>query len=64
MSATKTFTPEQLKNFAQYVRIQRGGRFNMFDPNARKMTSQSTAEWVFNMEHYEALEAAAKEAQS
>lgn len=59
MPKTQTFTPEQLKRFAEYVRIQRGGRFNMFDARARKMTNQTSDEWVFNMEHYDALEAAA-----
>jgi hypothetical protein len=63
MPKTTTFTPEQLKRFAEYVRIQRVGKFNMFDPRARRMTNQTTEEWVFNMEHYDALEAAAKEQQ-
>ena len=61
MPKTQTFTPEQLKRFAEYVRIQRGERFNMLDPRARRMTAQTSEEWVFNMEHYGALEAAAKE---
>lgn len=57
-----TFTDDQLKRFAEYVRIQRGGRFNMLDPRARKTTTQTEEQWAFNMEHYDALEATAKEA--
>jgi hypothetical protein len=52
------FTPEQLKNFIDYQRVQRGGRFNMFDPRARSMTTQSSEEWVFNMNHYNELDEA------
>jgi len=53
-----TFTPKQLTNFREYVRIQRNGRFNMFDPRARGATEQTREEWVFNMEYYKELEAA------
>ena len=55
-----TFTPEQLKNFIAYQKVQHSGRFNMFDPRARLMTNQSSAEWVFNMEHYNELNNAIK----
>jgi len=54
------FTAQELKNFAAYVKVQRGGRFNMFDPRAREITRMSMDEWVFVMEHYEALEAASQ----
>lgn len=55
-----TFTPEQLKNFIAYQKVQRNGSFNMFDPRARKMTKQSSSEWIFNMEHYSELSEAIK----
>ena len=55
------FTDQQIANFKRYVRIQESGMFNMFDPRARQMTTMDRAEWVFCMEHYEALAAAVKE---
>ena len=58
---TTQFRPDQLANFKEYVRIQRKGKFNMFDPRARAQTLQSVKEWVFNMKHYEELEQAVKE---
>jgi hypothetical protein len=56
-----TFTPEQLKNFIEYARIQRSGRYNMFDPRARVKTNMTLKEWIFCMENYFALEKAVKE---
>ena len=58
---TTTFTPKQLANFKHYVRIQQSGMFNMFDPRARLMTTMDRDEFIFCMEHYNALEAATKE---
>lgn len=52
------FTDKQKKDFARYVAIQHGGRYNMFDPRARALTNMDRAEWVFCMEHYDALEQA------
>jgi hypothetical protein len=55
------FTTAQVKNFKQYVKIQRSGKFNMFDPRARSKTKQSAEEWVFNIQNYEALAKAVQE---
>jgi len=52
------FTPEQCKNFIDYERIQRSGRYNMFDPRARAKTNMTVKEWIFCMENYYALEKA------
>jgi len=57
---TPQFTPQQLKDFAAYVKVQREGLFNMFDPRARGMTRMGRDEWVFVMENYAALKAASE----
>lgn len=54
------FTNQQLKNFARYVRVQMGGRYNMFDPRARAATGMSEDEYVFVMENYDKLKEASK----
>ena len=41
--------------FRAYVTVQYGGRYNMFDPNARMLTGLSRDIYIAIMEHYEAL---------
>lgn len=53
------FTPEQLKDFARYVRVQQSGRYNMLSPNATAATGLSRDRYLFVLEHYDQLEAAA-----
>jgi hypothetical protein len=52
------FSKSQIKNWQVYERIRQGGMFNMFDPRARAMTTMSVAEWVYCMEHYDAIKKA------
>jgi hypothetical protein len=41
--------------FLQYIKVQRGGRFNMFDPRARQHTSLTKEQWIHIMENYDYL---------
>jgi hypothetical protein len=41
--------------FDKYKKIQKGGKYNMFDPRAREMTDLSKEEWVTIMREYEKL---------
>lgn len=41
--------------FDEYVRVQKSGEFNMFDPQARAMTNLSKSEWVTIMQDYSKL---------
>jgi len=56
----RKFTKQQLADFKAYVRVQRGGRYNMLDPRARQAAGLSQEAYVFVIDNYEALEAAAK----
>ena len=49
------FTNQQLQNFKKYVRVQMGGRYNMFDPRARAATGMDEDEYIFVMDNYSAL---------
>ena len=44
------------EEFAQYVEVQKGGMFNMFDPRARQMTSLDRKQWVHIIKHYAYLQ--------
>ncbi len=44
------------EEFAQYVEVQKGGMFNMFDPQARQMTSLDRKQWVHIITNYEYLQ--------
>jgi hypothetical protein len=57
--ATK-FTPEQIKWFRSYYKVQKSSRFNMFDPRARIATGLDRDEFLFVLNNYEALELAAR----
>ncbi len=54
------FTNQQLQNFKKYVRVQMGGRYNMFDPRARAATGMDKDEYIFVMENYDALKKASE----
>ncbi|MBK7186614.1 MAG: hypothetical protein IPH85_11980 [Ignavibacteria bacterium] len=54
------FTDQQLKNFKKYVRVQMGGRYNMFDPRAVAATGMDRDEYLFVMENYSALKEASE----
>ena len=58
------FTNQQLQNFKKYVRVQMGGRYNMFDPRAMAATGMEKEDYIFCMEHYEALKEASEKKDS
>ena len=40
------------KEFKEYLRVQKVGLYNMFDPKARDMTSLSKAQWTNIITNY------------
>ena len=51
------FTAEQLTDYADYERVRKGGRYNMFDPRARHSTGMSKENYAFVLENFVALRA-------
>ena len=49
------FTDKQLDNWRIYEGIRESGLFNMFDPRAKALTDMDRDEWLFCIEHYNAL---------
>ena len=49
MSDAITIIKEQ---WNEYRDIQESGLYNMFDPNARAMTSLSKSEWIYILKNY------------
>ena len=47
--------------FNQFLKVQRGGQYNMFDPRAREMTHLSKEQWGEIMKQYADLENKYKE---
>ena len=43
------------KDFLEYKKVQESGDFNVFDPQARAMTSLSKEQWVAIMRDYKSL---------
>ena len=56
--AAPTFTPKQLADWRAYERVRQGGRYNMFDPRARRLTKLSEERYNFTLCNYSALKAA------
>ena len=46
------------EKFDEYVKVQKSGMFNMFDPQARAMTDLTKDEWTTIMQEYDKLDAA------
>ena len=46
-------TEQQLKDFAAYVKVQKRGRWSMFDLQARLHTGLDKEEYSFVMRNYE-----------
>lgn len=40
-------------DFLSYVKVQKSGKFNMFDPRAREMTTLSRKQWVKCISDYD-----------
>lgn len=53
-----TFTKQQLLNFRAYEDVRLDGKFNMFDPRARKASGLQKSEYIFVMAHYADLKKA------
>ena len=49
----ETITKEQYQEFLQ---VQQGGLYNMFDIRARQMTSLTKDQWIYIMSNYGKLE--------
>tara|TARA_Y100001963_G_scaffold4283_1_gene5628 strand:- start:921 stop:1097 length:177 start_codon:yes stop_codon:yes gene_type:complete len=43
------------EQFEEYREIQESGMYNMFDPQARMMTSLDKKEWIYILQNYEIL---------
>ena len=54
------FTEEQIKNWRAYERVRAGGKWNMFDPQARRAAKLSDQEYAFVMKNYSALKSQAE----
>ena len=52
------FTAKQLNDWKAYERTRKGGRFNMFDPRARRSTGLSGDEYSFVMHNFSELKIA------
>ena len=56
------FTEDQLENFKEFVRIQKSGIINMFDARTGcELTGMERDDWMFCMNHYDALSEAVEE---
>ena len=55
-----TFTAEQIQHYRAYERVRLGGRYNMFDPKARKATKLDKDEFFFVMRNFSALREASQ----
>ena len=45
------------EQFQEYRQVQDSGMFNMFDPQAREMTSLDRDEWIHILKNYAELKA-------
>lgn len=59
-SSVITFTQQQLLDWKAYERVRQSGRWNMFDPRARRETKLSSERYSFVMKHYSDLKECAK----
>ena len=46
------------EKFDKYKRVQKAGKYNMFDPRAREMTNLTKNEWIIIMKDYKKLDEA------
>lgn len=56
------FTAEQIKHFHKYEGVRQEGLFNMFDPQAMRLTGLDREEFFFVMSNYSELGQAANAA--
>ena len=50
-----TFTKKQLNDFKKYEAVRKSGKYNMFDPRARRATGLDKDDYLFVMDHYSGL---------
>ena len=62
MSDDTSYTPEQVADWRRYEKVRQGGRFNMLDRRARKLTGLSGERYGFCLQNYLGLKAAAEQA--
>ena len=53
------FTISQIADWLIYERVRMDGSFNMYDPRARSITGLSEAQYLFVMDNFSELKAAA-----
>lgn len=58
--AAAQFTAQQVRDWRAYEKVRSDGRYNMFDPRARRATRLSVAAYSFVMKNYSALKAQAE----
>lgn len=56
----QTFTAKQIADWRAYERVRQSGRFNMYDPRARRATKLDDEVYAFVMDHYSELREAAE----
>ena len=56
----KIFNDQQVDNWREYESVRQGGRYNMFDPNARALTGLDRDDYLFCMKNYSELKEAAE----
>ena len=56
----KQFTQKQLSDFQAYLKVQKRGKYNMFDPRAVGATGLTKDEYGFVMDNYGELELCAE----
>jgi hypothetical protein len=52
------FTPQQLADWKAYERVRKSGRYNMFDPRARRANRLGPEAYSFTMKFFTELQAA------
>ena len=57
---TNSFTKMEIGNWRAFERVRKGGRWNMFDPQARIASGLDDDEYVFCMNNFFSLKAAAE----
>lgn len=54
----KKFTKKQFGNWIRYELVRLSGKWNMYDPNARRETGLTNKEYSFVMKNYSELKLA------
>lgn len=46
------FSKEELDDFERYIKVQKSGKYNMFNPRARQQTGLTKERFLFVIENY------------